>query len=297
MFFKNYANQHVPCQMNSRSDGAPITSGVSIAVKVDSSAPGAGGGTLTHIADGYWDYIPTQAETNGDVLAFSFTYATGINQVVGIITREPNVPVDMQTIKGQSVACASGVTVLASVGTATASTAQTGDAYGRIGESGAGLTALGDARIAYLDASVLSRLAPSGTLATVTNLTNAPTSGDLTATMKDSVTTAATAATPSVASVTAGVIVTTNNDKAGYSLVTSGTGSTPVDIFTTVGGNPKDGVSVWVTTDPGGNSISAGVLISDAFGKTSFLLDHGTYYVWRQQSGVNFINPTICTVV
>jgi hypothetical protein len=80
----------------------------------------------------------------------------------------------------------------------------------------------------------------AGTITTVTNLTNAPTSGDLTATMKTSVTTAATAATPiaasvtgavgsvtgnvggnvvgSVASVTAGVTVTTNNDKTGYGL-------------------------------------------------------------------------------
>lgn len=73
-------------------------------------------------------------------------------------------------------------------------------------------------------------------VATVTNLTNAPTNGDLTATMKTSVTTAATAATPtaaavtgavgsvtgnvggSVASVTAPVTVGTNNDKTGYGL-------------------------------------------------------------------------------
>lgn len=45
----------------------------------------------------------------------------------------------------------------------------------------------------------------AGTITTVTNLTNAPTSGDLTATMKTSVTTAATAATPTVAAVTGNV--------------------------------------------------------------------------------------------
>ena len=58
----------------------------------------------------------------------------------------------------------------------------------------------------------------AGTITTVTNLTNAPTSGDLTAVMKASVTTAATAATPTAAAVTAGVTVTTNNDKTGYAL-------------------------------------------------------------------------------
>lgn len=50
---------------------------------------------------------------------------------------------------------------------------------------------------------------------TTTNLTNAPANGDLTATMKASVTTAATAATPTV---TAGTV----SDKTGYSLSASG---------------------------------------------------------------------------
>ena len=75
----------------------------------------------------------------------------------------------------------------------------------------------------------------AGVITTVTNLTNAPTAGDLTATMKTSVTTAATAATPTAAavtgavgsvtgavgSVTAGVTVATNNDKTGYALTSA----------------------------------------------------------------------------
>jgi hypothetical protein len=40
--------------------------------------------------------------------------------------------------------------------------AMTGDAYARIGAAGAGLTAVGDTRLAYLDADVSSRLATSG---------------------------------------------------------------------------------------------------------------------------------------
>jgi len=47
----------------------------------------------------------------------------------------------------------------------------------------------------------------AGTITTVTNLTNAPTVGDLTATMKASVTTAATAATPTAAAVTTPVTI------------------------------------------------------------------------------------------
>lgn len=44
-----------------------------------------------------------------------------------------NPKVDVDTIKTQAVTCAAGVTVLASVGTASTSTAQTGDAYARLG--------------------------------------------------------------------------------------------------------------------------------------------------------------------
>jgi len=60
----------------------------------------------------------------------------------------------------------------------------------------------------------------AGTITTVTNLTNAPTNGDLTATMKTSVTTAATAATPIAASVTGAVGSVTT--KTGYELAATG---------------------------------------------------------------------------
>ncbi len=55
------------------------------------------------------------------------------------------------------------------VTTYTGNTPQTGDAYARVGAAGAGLTALGDTRIANLDAAVTSRMAtytqPTGFLA------------------------------------------------------------------------------------------------------------------------------------
>jgi hypothetical protein len=48
-----------------------------------------------------------------------------------------------------------------------ASVNQTGDSFARIGAAGAGLTALGDTRIAHLDADVTSRLAPTVALRTL----------------------------------------------------------------------------------------------------------------------------------
>lgn len=86
-------------------------------------------------------------------------------------------------------------------------TAQTGDAYARIGAAGAGLTALGDTRIANLDATISSRTKPADTQAAVTSLTNAPTAGDFTAAMKTSLNAATPAATVS--------------DKTGFSLTSA----------------------------------------------------------------------------
>lgn len=61
-----------------------------------------------------------------------------------------------------------------------ASVTQTGDAFARIGAAGAGLTAIGDTRVANLDATISSRTKPADTQArvtlvdTATTLTNAP---------------------------------------------------------------------------------------------------------------------------
>ena len=61
----------------------------------------------------------------------TFTLPTNFSSLV--ITAGGIVDADIETIKGQAVTCAAGVTVLASVGTASTSTAQTGDSYARLG--------------------------------------------------------------------------------------------------------------------------------------------------------------------
>lgn len=87
----------------------------------------------------------------------------------------------------------------------------------------------------------------AGTITTVTNLTNAPTNGDLTATMKTSVTTAATAATPTV---TAGTV----SDKSGYSLAT--TPPTAAQIRTEIDSNSTQLAKLGT---PVGASVSADI--------------------------------------
>jgi hypothetical protein len=102
---------------------------------------------------------------------------------------------------------------------------QTGDAYGRLGVAGAGLTALGDTRMAHLDADVSSRSTYAGadTSGTTTLL------GRLTDTRSTNldhldadISSRSTYAGGAVASVTAPVTVGTNTDKADYSLSSAG---------------------------------------------------------------------------
>ena len=75
-----------------------------------------------------------------------------------------------------------------------------------------------------------------------------------------------------------------------------GSGSTSHEITVNVGGNPEAGVDVWVSTDAAGTNVVAGTLVTDAFGKATFSLDPGPYYLYAQKAGVNFTNPTSFTV-
>jgi hypothetical protein len=75
-----------------------------------------------------------------------------------------------------------------------------------------------------------------------------------------------------------------------------GSGAISHEITVNVGGSPSDGVEVWVTTDSSGANVVAGTLVTDAFGKASFMLDAGSYYLWAQKSGANFTNPTSFSV-
>ena len=86
---KNVASQTIAAQMNSRVDGSPLTSSVSVYVTVDGGTQNAGTGTLSHKGNGAWNYVPDQSETNGDHIAFTFVHATGIDVTVQVYTTFP----------------------------------------------------------------------------------------------------------------------------------------------------------------------------------------------------------------
>jgi len=64
-------------------------------------------------------------------------------------------------------------------------------------------------------------------------------------------------------------------------------------------GDPIDGVNTWMNTDPDDSQIGIQARgYTDAFGlvATPFMLDPGTYYVWRQHGSFAFDNPETVTV-
>lgn len=86
---KNIASQTVGAQMVSASDGSAFTGTVSCFVTGDAGTQGAGGGSVVHEGNGYHSYAPTQAETNYDHIAFTFTGTGAVPATVQVYTTFP----------------------------------------------------------------------------------------------------------------------------------------------------------------------------------------------------------------
>lgn len=59
---------------------------------------------------------------------------------------------------------------------------------------------------------------------------------------------------------------------------------------------PIEGCATWISSDAAGGNIIAGTVYTDTSGRATYMLDAGTYYLWRQIAGWNFTNPTSFTV-
>lgn len=144
----------------------------------------------------------------------------------------------------------------------------------------------------------------AGTITTVTTVTNGVTLADdaITASKFDESTAFPLAAADSGSTYVArtgadGDTLETLSDQIDG--VGGSTGSGAISFPITINdedNNPIDGVEVWVSTDNPATNVVAGTLSTDALGLVTFMLDAGTYYVWRQKSGYNFTNPVTITV-
>jgi hypothetical protein len=64
----------------------------------------------------------------------------------------------------------------------------------------------------------------------------------------------------------------------------------------TAGDVPIAGCDCWITTDQAGLDAITDIQRTDANGIVKFLLDPGTYYLFRRKTGVTFANPQAFTV-
>lgn len=102
---KNVAGQKIGAQMVSATDGSAVTTGtttVFVTGDAGTQATGTvGAGACTHEGNGYWTYAPAQAETNFDLVAFTFINATAVPATVQVST---NSPVASNITQGQPLA-------------------------------------------------------------------------------------------------------------------------------------------------------------------------------------------------
>lgn len=206
------------------ADGVAVTDGVVGDFKIKKTtgnfAALNGSATLTHVSAGTYDLVLTTSDTDTvglcsiaiddttnacapvylqvmEEAVYDMLYAASATGYIA------NQPVDVDTIKTQTVTCAAGVTVYPAVGT-TATVKSNHEIVYSTDFASNYSTSLDRWIVQLAGATHTSAVIPTvTTTTTATNLTNAPTSGDFTATMKTSIGTAVAAS--AVASVTGNV--------------------------------------------------------------------------------------------
>jgi hypothetical protein len=88
---KNVSGQKIGAQMITAADGTAFTGSVTVAVTVDAGTQATGSvgsGACAHEGGGYHTYAPAQAETNGDLIAFTFSGTGAIPVTVQVYTNQ-----------------------------------------------------------------------------------------------------------------------------------------------------------------------------------------------------------------
>ncbi len=86
---KNVAGQAIGAQMTSATDGSAFTGSVTVYVTGDGGVQAVGSvgsGACTHEGNGYHSYAPAQAETNYNLIAFTFIGTGAIAQTIQVPT-------------------------------------------------------------------------------------------------------------------------------------------------------------------------------------------------------------------
>jgi len=121
---KNVAGQEIGAQLVSATDGSAFTGSVTVYVTGDAGTQAVGSvgsGACAHEGNGYHTYAPAQAETNYDLIAFTFTGTGAVPVTVQVYTR-----VDANVLTAAGTAWNSGAITEASFATTAGSFAPLG---------------------------------------------------------------------------------------------------------------------------------------------------------------------------
>jgi hypothetical protein len=98
---KNIAGQKVGAQLVSASDGAAFTGAVTVYVTIDAATQAigtVGSGAATHEGNGYHTYAPSQAETNGTLIAFTFIGTGAVPATVQFVVAEESADTTLSSL-------------------------------------------------------------------------------------------------------------------------------------------------------------------------------------------------------
>lgn len=107
---KNVASQRIGAQLVSATDGSAFTGSVTVLVCGDAGTQATGSvgsGACTHEGNGYHTYAPSQAETNFDLIAFTFTGTGAVPVTVQVYTR-PTTGLLAPTVDGRTLDVSAG---------------------------------------------------------------------------------------------------------------------------------------------------------------------------------------------
>lgn len=118
MILRNTASQPILIgPLLAVADGAEQTSGAAIAVRKDGTDVGTPAGTLTYVAGGVWQYIPSQGETDCGIMGLILSKALASAVPLNVVTTR--LPVQTTGVLPAAVAGASsGLALVSSVPTA-----------------------------------------------------------------------------------------------------------------------------------------------------------------------------------
>lgn len=295
---RNVASQIVGAQLIAKADGEPVTAGTtSVFVTVDGGTQGAGGGgNATHEGNGWWTYAPTQGETDGAHVAFTFVNSSAVvatAQVYPLATFDPTAAGVALTAAGVDAVwdevLGGGITGRTLVYATWDTAASILDDTAVIGAAGAGLIAVGlssGSRAAVADTVWAEPIADHSGVAgsTAASLAAAQSAGDPWS----------TAVPGAYGAGTAGYIVGTNLD-AQVSTAAGLSGANAVTIHTQdVAGDPLVGAVIGVYDAT--NTTLLDQKTSDSSGDAVFAMDDGTYKLRITRIGYTFTQPETLTV-